>query len=255
MKHAVDDAGSAGIGEKFAVIANQPARRRQEYEPRLARARRPHVLHFALALADLLDDHAGIGIVDVDCYFLDGLQPFARVRIRVVQHARPADGEFETLPPHRFDQHAELQFAAPRHFEGRFSGLAHLDGDIAFGFAKQAIANDAALYFGALAARQRRIVHRDGDGERGRIDRRRRDRHRYIEIAERIGHRRRHETCDRHDVAGFGAFDRHARQPAKGEQLGCARAFDLDAVARQRLELAVNGDGAHSMRPVRMRPR
>ena len=82
VEHAVDDAGAARVGEELAVIADQPARRRQEGQPRLARAGRAHVGQFALAVGDLLDHHAGIGIVDVDGDFLDRLQPLAGIRDR-----------------------------------------------------------------------------------------------------------------------------------------------------------------------------
>jgi hypothetical protein len=50
---------------------------------------------------DLLDDGAGIGVVDVDHDFLDRLQALAGDRIGLEQHARTADGQFEALAAHR----------------------------------------------------------------------------------------------------------------------------------------------------------
>src|SRR5579885_22658 len=62
MKHPVDDAGAARVGEEFAVVADEAAGGRKEHKPRLAGAGGPHVLKLALAVADLLYDDAGIGI-------------------------------------------------------------------------------------------------------------------------------------------------------------------------------------------------
>ena len=64
------------------------------------------------------------------------------------------------------------------------------------------------------------------------------------EVAQRVGDGGGLQARDGDDVAGFGALHRHARQAAEGQQLGGARAFDDLAVAVQRLDLAVDGDGA-----------
>ena len=119
-----------------------------------------------------------------------------------------------------------------------------MDRDIAFRLAQQTVADDTALHLVAFAAGQRRIVHRDGDGERRRIDRRGVDRRFDLDIAQRVGDGRRLQARDGDDVARFGALDRHTRQAAECKKLGCARALDELAVAVQRLDVAVDGDGA-----------
>ena len=241
MEHAVHDAGAARVGKEFAVIADEPARRRKEAEARLAGAHGAHVLQFALAQRDLLDDDAGIGIVDIDGDFLDRLQAVA-VLVLLEQHARARDRQFEAFAAHVFDQHAELQFAAAGDFESALAGLLQLDGDIAFGFAEQAVADDAALHLVAFAPRQRGIVDRQRDRQRRRIDRRGRDRLFDLHVAQRVGHGSDLQPGNRDEVAGLGMDDRHARQAAEGKQLGGAGALDFLAVAVQHLDDAVDVD-------------
>ena len=65
------------------------------------------------------------------------------------------DRKLEAFAAHGFDQHAELQFAAAGDFEIAVAGFVHLDRDIAFGLAQQALADDAALHLVAFAARKR----------------------------------------------------------------------------------------------------
>src|SRR3546814_20661404 len=43
LEQSVHDAGAAGVGQKFAVIADQAARRAAEGDARLAAARRTHI--------------------------------------------------------------------------------------------------------------------------------------------------------------------------------------------------------------------
>ena len=64
------------------------------------------------------------------------------------------------------------------------------------------------------------------------------------QIAQRVGDGGLLQARNGDDVAGFGALHRHARQAAEGQQLGDAGALDDLAVAVQRLDLAVDGDGA-----------
>ena len=110
-------------------------------------------------------------------------------------------------------------------------------------FAQQAVADDAGLHLVAFAAGQRRIVDRDRHRQGRRIDRLRLDRF-FDDVAERVGDGGVLQAGDGDDVAGFGALDRHARQAAERQQLGDAGALDDLAVAVQRLDLAVDGDGA-----------
>ena len=59
----------------------------------------------------------------------------------------------------------------------------------------------------------------------------RRDGFRHLHVAQRVGDGCDLKPGDGDDVAGLGMDDRHACQPAEGEKLGRARAFDLLAVA------------------------
>ena len=64
------------------------------------------------------------------------------------------------------------------------------------------------------------------------------------QVAQRVGDGCVLQAGNGDDVAGFGALHRHARKAAEGQQLGDAGALDHLAVAVQRLDLAVGGDGA-----------
>ncbi len=154
MEDAVHHAGAARVGQELAVIADQAARGAVEDDARLARTRRAHVDHLALAVRDLLDDDAGIFVVDVHRRFLDGFEAIA-VLVLAVEHARPRDRQFEAFAAHVLDQHAELQFAASRHFEGVAAlAVGHLDRDIRFRFLHQPLADHARLHLVAFAVEQ-----------------------------------------------------------------------------------------------------
>ena len=75
-------------------------------------------LSSAAALGQLLDDDAGIRLVDVDDHFLDRLELLAGRLVGAHDHARAADGQLEALAPHGLDQDAELQLAAAGDLEG-----------------------------------------------------------------------------------------------------------------------------------------
>src|SRR3546814_9117588 len=67
------------------------------------------------------------------------------------------------LAPHGLDQHAELQFAAPCHFEGvALGGLRDMDGHVALGLAQQPRADHPALHLVAVAPCEGRVVDREG---------------------------------------------------------------------------------------------
>ena len=172
MEQPAHHAGAARVGEEFAVIADQAARRREERQPQLAAARWPHVLHLGLAPAHLLDDDAGEFLVDVDDDLLDRLEPLAGRRIGAEQHARARDRHLEAFAAHRLDQHAELQFAAAGDLDRvLLAALAHLDRDIALGLAIEALGDHARGDLVAVAPGERRIVDREGHRQGRRIDR------------------------------------------------------------------------------------
>src|SRR5262249_5276108 len=115
MEEPAHHASAARVSEEFAVVADETARRRVEDQPGLGPARRAHFHKVGPTLPHLVDDDPAIGIVDVNHDFFDRLQALARFLVGAVEHAGAGDGEFEALAPHRFDQHAELEFAATRY--------------------------------------------------------------------------------------------------------------------------------------------
>ncbi len=56
---------------KFALVADEATRRHVEHEAIAATTRGPHLLQFTLTLGELLDDDAGVLLVDVDDDFFD----------------------------------------------------------------------------------------------------------------------------------------------------------------------------------------
>src|SRR5690606_14235428 len=96
---AVEDAGAAGVGQELAVVADEPARGHMGDDTGLADARGLHLDELALPLAgELVDDDAGVVVVDVDDNLLDRFQPLAVLLPE--DHARPGDAELEPLAAH-----------------------------------------------------------------------------------------------------------------------------------------------------------
>ena len=88
MEQPVEDRGAARVGEELGLIADQPAGRRMEDEARAAAARGPHLEQLGAALAELLDDDAGMLGVDVDNDLFDRLEQ--RAVGRAAEDARAA---------------------------------------------------------------------------------------------------------------------------------------------------------------------
>ena len=155
MEQAVHDRGAARIGEQFAEIADQAARRRVEHEAQAIAARGAHFDHLALALGHFLHDDARMLLVDVDHHFLDRLEQVARFVARI-EHFGTRDAEFEAFAAHRLDQDRELQFAAAGDDIGVGIGRRlDMQRDIALGLLEQAVADDAARHLVALGAGER----------------------------------------------------------------------------------------------------
>ena len=210
FEQAVHDPGAACIGQEFTVIADQAARRGREGDAGLAAARGAHVGHFRLAQGHLVDDRARVLIVHVDH---DGFIRLGALAVFVFaeQHARAADAQFKALAAHRFDQHAQLQFAAASHVEAVLvGGFGNADRDIRFRFAHQAIADHAAGHLAAFAARHRAVVHREAHRQGRRIDRLGEQRLGHRRVGNRVGHGRFGEAGQRDDVPGAGFFHRNA---------------------------------------------
>src|SRR3546814_1608386 len=87
---------SARVGQEFAVIADQAARRAAEGDARLAAARRAHVGKVGLADLHLLDDRAAMLVVDVDDDGFIGFGALAGL-VLAIKDARAADAEFEAF--------------------------------------------------------------------------------------------------------------------------------------------------------------
>ena len=93
-----------------------------------------------------------MGFVDVDNNLFNRLKALALL-IGLEQDARARNRQLEAFAAHLFDEHAQLQLAAAGDFVGVFLfGLGNLDGDVAFGFAHKARANDARGEFIAFQA-------------------------------------------------------------------------------------------------------
>ena len=79
-------------------------------DPGLAVPGGAHFHQVALAGAgQLVDDGAGVVVIDVDDDFLDRFQPFAVLLAE--DHAGAGDRQLEPLAAHVLDQDAHLQFA------------------------------------------------------------------------------------------------------------------------------------------------
>src|SRR3546814_4233842 len=95
LEQAVHDARAARVGQEFAVIADQPARRRREGDPGLAAARWPHVGEFRLPHRHLFDDGAGMLLVHVDD---DGfIRFFAPAAFAFAQRSEEHTSELQSL--------------------------------------------------------------------------------------------------------------------------------------------------------------
>ena len=171
--------GAARVGEEFALIADQPARRRIEHQPLTAAARGTHLDQLGFALRHLLHDDAGVLLVDVDDDLLDRLQSSRRccrrsnstfgrdtesskpsrrmvsIRMPSCSSPRPATS-MESLSSNSRTRSATLP-SASRSSRSRMIAAGDL---VAFG------------------AGERRIVDAEGHRQRRRIDRLRRERRR-----------------------------------------------------------------------------
>ena len=125
------------------------------------------------------------------------------------------NGQLEAFAPHVLDQDRKLKFAAARHDEAvGFVAVRHLDRDVAFRFAHQAVADHAALNFAAFLAGKRTVVDAERHRQRRRIDRL--GVQRLYPRTDRTACRRRsHPSCRQgDDFAGARFIDRHTVQAA-----------------------------------------
>ena len=245
MKQPVHDRCAAGIGEQFALIADQAAGGGVKYQTQAMAAGGSHLDHFGFAFAHLLHNDAGMLLVDVDNDLFDRLLPLAGGFVFLQHDAWARHGHFKALAPHGLNQDRELQFAASGNFHGipvrRFGDAQR---DIAFGLAQQPVANHAAGHLVAFGSGERRVVDDERHRNRGRIDGLRLERRIDYGIAEGVGDRALGEPGNRNDVAGFSLIDRGALDAAEGEYLGDAPLFGQLALAAERLDLLIRFDAA-----------
>src|SRR6266404_4074279 len=161
VEQAVDDGGAAGVGEQFALIADQAPGGRIEYQPQTMTAGGAHLDHLGLALAHLLHDDTGVLLVDVDHNLFDRLLPLAGGFVLLQDDAGTRYRQFKAFAPHGLDQDRELQFAAARDFHRIFvGGFGDPQRDIAFGLAQQAVADRSAAPSTAYRRKDRRTYRR-----------------------------------------------------------------------------------------------
>ena len=235
VEHAVQNAGAARIGEEFAVITDQAARRHMRDDPGLACACGAHLDKLALARAgEFLDHRTGIFVIHVDGGLFDGLHTLPVFLAH--DDLRTRDRKLEPFAAHVLDQNAHLKLATARHFEGFAARcVGNLDRDVGFGLFHQAIADDAALDLFAITARKRTIVDAEGDGDRRRVDGLGFEGFIHGQRTDRIGHGGLGHARNGDDVAGLRLFDVLLGKTTEGLNLGDAELLDLLADAGNRL--------------------
>ena len=161
------------------------------------------------------------------------------------QHFGPRHGELEAFAAHGLDEDAELKLAAAGDLHGvALLGFRHLEGDIAFGLAQQAVADHAARDLRAFGAGERRIVDPEGHGKRRRIDRLSWKRGVDLGRADRVRDGRVGQAGERDDVARGRLVEADTLEPAEGEHFRHAALLDEPAVVVEHLHHVVRLDRA-----------
>ena len=143
--------------------------------------------------------------------------------------------ELEAFAAQGLDEHAELELAAAGDLEAVVvGGHGDADRDIALGLALEAVADDAALDLVAVAPGIGAVVDarssspasagRSARAWSGALT---------DGIGDGVGDGRLDQAGDGDDLARLGAVDRHALEPAEGEDLGRAAFLDEVAVRRR----------------------
>src|SRR5665213_464988 len=172
MKQAVHNGRASGIAHQLALITNQPARWRMKHNALTAMAGWAHVTHFSTALRKLLNHNTGIGLINVNDNFFDGLQPIASF-ISFEHHAWAPNSQLKAFAAHHFNQNAKLQFATTSDLKGIgfIFRSRYFQCHIALGFTQQTLTDDARLNLVAFFASQRSVIDAECHGERRRINR------------------------------------------------------------------------------------
>ena len=175
----VHDARALGVGEELVLVADEAAGGHGELDAHAAGAGIVAVEHLALALVELVRDHAHEVLVAVHVEMLDGLE-YGPALVLLQDDFGTPHGELEALAAHGLDEDGQLELAPALDQEGVVaSGVLDAYGHVAQGLLGQTLLDDAALEELALAAGQgrgvdakahgdRRLVHGDA-GKRRRI--------------------------------------------------------------------------------------
>ena len=99
------------------------------------------------------------------------------------------------------------------------------DGDVAFCFLKQTVADHAGGHFGTFLPCVRRVVYADGDGHGWWINRGGGDSGGQGHIANGVCHRGVGQACDGHDFTRLGFFYGYALDAVEGEKFSEAALF------------------------------
>ena len=197
-----------------------------EGQAHLTAARRPHILHLALAERHLLHHHAGIAFIHVNQSFFEGFFAFAGFGIVARQYAWAADGQFKAFTAHLLNQDAKLQFTAASHFKSiNFFADLHFDRDIAFGFLEQPIADLARRDLLALTTTQGAVIDAESHGERRRVHRNGRQRFRHFGGSDGIRNGGIGKPGNGDDIARLHFFHRHTIKARESHELGQAASF------------------------------
>src|SRR5271168_1704212 len=131
-------AGAAGFLQEAPAKPDQSARGDVVFEAHAAARMRYHRAHLAFARRQQLRDDADVVLGNIDDEKFHRLEDSAVLLFG--DYGRLRDLQLVTLPPHRFDDHRELQLAAAHHPPLIGADRFNLDADVAARFVNDALA-------------------------------------------------------------------------------------------------------------------
>ena len=220
LEVVIQQPGAAGVGEELRSIANETTCRRQIFEAHPPIARGRHLLHATTAPAQLLDDRAGIGLIQIDHDLLVRLQSFAVVS-SLEDDLRLGHHHLVAFAAHGFDQHRQVQLPTAQHLEGvgRF-GVVHPQRDVRFHFLEQAIMQIARGDVFPVGAGEWPVVRHEIHLHSRLFDLQQREDYGALDLGDGFTDGEVLHTGDRADVArrGLGQFE--ALQRLEAQDLG-----------------------------------
>src|SRR5581483_2386386 len=176
-----------------------------------------HIYNFALALAQLLHDHANEFFRNIDS------KPFDRLHQLAVDSLgddlRLADHQFIAFTAHHFNKDRKLQFAAPHNLERIGAvGVLHPQGNIGQKLLIQALAQVARGNVAAIFAGKWRCVHREQHGDSRFVDDDVRQRNWIFGACDCLANSDAFDAGNRDNVAQHGFRDVGALEAREGEQ-------------------------------------